>query len=327
LSRATSRTPAWIPVVLVMAAVYNLLWGGLVVLAPNLFFTLGGLEPPAYPAIWQCVGMIVGVYGVGDAIAARDPARHWPIVLVGLLGKVFGPIGFVYASLITRQLPVEFGLVIIPNDLIWWIPFAAILYHAARVNQAHPDAIYEPSLTPEAAMERAHDQYGLSIAERSASEPVMIVFLRHLGCTFCRETLRDLERQQHAITKQGCELVIVHMSEEDDARPTLLRYGLEQVPRISDPRQCLYRAFDLRRGSAGELFGPRVWWRGLVATLKGNTVGMLKGDGFQMPGVFIVDHGRIVHATRHKSAAERPEYARIVCESLAPTHAELAARR
>ena len=320
------RTPTWMPVVLVMAAIYNLVWGGLVVAAPNLFFTLGGLETPTYPAIWQCVGMIVGVYGIGYAIAARDPARHWPIVLVGFLGKVFGPIGFVYASVITQQLPIEFGLVIIPNDLIWWVPFGLILYHAARANQLHPDAVYEPALTAGAAMQRAHDQYGLSLAERSASEPVMLVFLRHFGCTFCRETLQDLERQQHTITRQGVELVIVHMSDEEDARPVLLKYGLEQVPRISDPCQCLYRAFDLTRGSAIQLLGPRVWWRGLLATFKGNLFGGLKGDGFQMPGVFVIDHGRIVHATRHKSAADRPDYTGIVCESLAPSSAELAAR-
>ena len=41
-------------------------------------------EFPRYPQIWQCVGMIVGVYGVGYLVAASDPLRHWPIVLVGM---------------------------------------------------------------------------------------------------------------------------------------------------------------------------------------------------------------------------------------------------
>jgi small multidrug resistance pump len=49
------------------------------------------MELPRYPDIWQCVGMIVGVYGVGYLIAAFDPLRHWPVILVGLLGKVLGP--------------------------------------------------------------------------------------------------------------------------------------------------------------------------------------------------------------------------------------------
>jgi hypothetical protein len=61
--------------------------------------------------------------------AALDPVRHWPIVLVGLLGKIFGPIGFVGAAM-KGEFPWIAGLTIITNDLIWWLPFAAILWHA-----------------------------------------------------------------------------------------------------------------------------------------------------------------------------------------------------
>ena len=84
------------------------------------------MEIPRYPMIWQCVGMIVGVYGVGYWVAARDPLRHWPITLVGFLGKVFGPIGFAY-YLIQGAFPLTFGLTIMTNDLLWWIPFGLIL--------------------------------------------------------------------------------------------------------------------------------------------------------------------------------------------------------
>jgi hypothetical protein len=117
--------------VLWAAAVYNLLWGGFIILFPLLPFQWFGMRPPNYPEIWQCVGMIVGVYGIGYACAARDPVRHWPIVLVGLLGKVFGPIGFLQAAL-TGRLPWTFGWINIGNDLIWWIPFTLILLHARR---------------------------------------------------------------------------------------------------------------------------------------------------------------------------------------------------
>ena len=87
---------------LLAAAVYNTLWGLSVILFPNLFFDWSGLTRPNYPEIWQCVGMIVGVYGLGYAIAAFDPVRFWPIILVGFLGKIFGPIGFVQAIYLER---------------------------------------------------------------------------------------------------------------------------------------------------------------------------------------------------------------------------------
>ena len=49
---------------------------------------------PVYPMIWQGMGMVIGVYGLGYWWAAQILVIHWPIVAVGLLGKIFGPIGF-----------------------------------------------------------------------------------------------------------------------------------------------------------------------------------------------------------------------------------------
>ena len=118
--------PRWMSLILKFAGVYNILWGISVIFLPNLFFNLTGMDIPRYPMIWQCVGMIVGVYGVGYWVAARDPLRHWPITLVGFLGKVFGPIGFAY-YLIQGAFPLTFGLTIMTNDLLWWIPFGLIL--------------------------------------------------------------------------------------------------------------------------------------------------------------------------------------------------------
>jgi len=109
-----------------LAGIYNILWGSLVIFFPHLFFDLTNMPRPNYPEIWQCVGMIVGVYGLGYWIAASDPIRHFPIVLVGFLGKILGPIGFV-ETLWTGRFTFGFGVNIIFNDLIWWIPFFLIL--------------------------------------------------------------------------------------------------------------------------------------------------------------------------------------------------------
>ena len=124
----------WMRITLAAAGVYNLLWGAFIVAFPLLPFRWLGMPPPNYPEIWQCVGMIVGVYGLGYAIAATDPVRHWPIVLVGLLGKLFGPLGFLLAAL-RGDLPWAFGWINVTNDLIWLVPFSLILVHAYRVSR------------------------------------------------------------------------------------------------------------------------------------------------------------------------------------------------
>ena len=128
-----SRSPRWAFWWLSAAGIYNLVWGGLIIAWPHLLFDLTGAERINYPEIWQCVGMIVGVYGIGYLLAAYDSRGHWPIVLVGLLGKIFGPIGFVYA-LTQGTFPPGFGLTILTNDLLWWIPFTLILRDAWRVD-------------------------------------------------------------------------------------------------------------------------------------------------------------------------------------------------
>ena len=122
-------TPSWAAHWLRAAGVYNLLWGAITIAFPDLLFDLTGATRPNYPEIWQCVGMIVGVYGFGYWVAASDPRRHWPIVLVGLLGKLFGPVGFAVAVW-KGTFPPAFGLTILTNDLIWWVPFALILWDA-----------------------------------------------------------------------------------------------------------------------------------------------------------------------------------------------------
>lgn len=133
LRRETVNSFPWMKPVLLAAAAYNLAWGGFVVLFPAAMFGWFGMEPPNYPELWQCIGMIVGVYGIGYGIAAFDPVRHWPIVLVGFLGKLFGPVGFLQAVLQGR-LPWRFGWLNVTNDLIWLIPFALILLHAYQAN-------------------------------------------------------------------------------------------------------------------------------------------------------------------------------------------------
>lgn len=124
---------SWMKPVLLLAGVYNILWGTWVVLFPHHVFQLTGVRIPNYPEIWQCVGMIVAVYGLGYIAAAYSPFKHWPIVLVGFLGKIFGPIGFV-GAIYNDVFPLAFGINIIFNDLIWWIPFAIILKGAYQLN-------------------------------------------------------------------------------------------------------------------------------------------------------------------------------------------------
>jgi small multidrug resistance pump len=125
------RGPRWAATLLRTAAAYNLVFGVFAVCFPSAWFAWADMPDPSPLSLWQCIGMVVGVYGVGYWCAAAAPLRHWPIVLVGLLGKVFGPIGFVAAAS-RGELPWRAGWLLLTNDLVWWLPFALLLRAALR---------------------------------------------------------------------------------------------------------------------------------------------------------------------------------------------------
>ena len=117
----------WMRRTLWLAGWYNVLWGAWAILFPAAWFDWSGMPRPNHPWLWQCIGMIVGVYGVGYWLAATDPLRHWPVVFVGFLGKLFGPIGFAWNAA-RGEVPWIAGIVNITNDLVWLWPFGVIVW-------------------------------------------------------------------------------------------------------------------------------------------------------------------------------------------------------
>jgi hypothetical protein len=161
-------------------------------------------------------------------------------------------------------------------------------------------------------MATATSQRGETIVALSESAPLLLLFLRHSGCTFCRQALADVARRREALEAVGIRIALVHMGSEREAAAAFPAYGLGDLPRFSDPRCELYREFGLERGGWSQILGPSVWWRGLVSLITGHGIGPPHGDVFQMPGVFLVDHGQVILAFRHQTSADRPDYAAFI---------------
>jgi hypothetical protein len=116
-------------VVFMAAGFYNIAWGLYAVINPQWLFRLARMPLENYPQVFECLGMVLGLYGVLYLEVARVPERGWVIAAVGLMGKVFGPIGLAY--LIWSGIwPTQTGILCVTNDLIWWIPFSLYLYDA-----------------------------------------------------------------------------------------------------------------------------------------------------------------------------------------------------
>lgn len=108
-------------VVFLLAAIYNILWGIIVVLFPNLFFDIFGIERINYPFLMSGIGMFVGVYGYGYYVVSKYPKQYPQLVVIGLLGKALGPIGWAY-HVYLGNIPATTLLTNLFNDIIW-LPF------------------------------------------------------------------------------------------------------------------------------------------------------------------------------------------------------------
>lgn len=271
-------------------------------LFPFALFDFAGLMRPNYPEIWQCVGMIVGVYGVGYWIASYNPHRHWPIVLVGFLGKIFGPIGFVYA-LSQDVYNLKFGVTIITNDLIWWIPFFLILKSAFS-------EMLNPKIVQAKNLEELRLQNPFSVL---FSNRWLVICVRHSGCTFCREELGNFYNYESKFHSLGLKTAVIHMGSEESGIEMKEKNKLYSTLFMSDPDQQFYRLFELKRGKWSELFGVKNWLRGLNAgILKGHGVGSLEGDGRQLGGTVYFADGNYKVLHRSKYAGDIADFSKMV---------------
>jgi hypothetical protein len=116
------------------AAVYNLAFGLWAALFPRAFFVRCAMAPPTYPSIWACLGMVVGLYGLGYAYAAWRLDRAALFIAIGLLGKLLGPVGWLLA-VSHGEWPVRTVTLILFNDVIWWLPFCLFLLEGTRLTR------------------------------------------------------------------------------------------------------------------------------------------------------------------------------------------------
>ena len=82
------------------------------------------------------------------------------------------------------------------------------------------------------------------------------------------------------------------------------------IEHISDVDMSLYEYFGLQKGTYRQLYGLKVWMRGITLNYGLQTDENL-GNFQQMPGVFLIENGNIINSFVHKTAADRPNYLEI----------------
>jgi peroxiredoxin len=164
------------------------------------------------------------------------------------------------------------------------------------------------------ALRGARTESGRVLLELAEESPVLLVFLRHFGCAFCRQAISDVSDVRERLTRLGVRPVFVHMGPPAIALRTFAHYGMEDVERVCDPAAELYKVFGLGKRSAYrqpfEWSVLKAWF--IDGALWKHGIGKVHGDGDQMHGVFFLRGAEVVRKFVHKSFADRPDYLRLV---------------
>lgn len=129
---------------------------------------------------------------------------------------------------------------------------------------------------------------------------MVLVFLRHLGCVFCKEHVAQLRN----LTDINVVFVTLGTVEQTEA----FRVKMKSPHRfICDPEKKLHAYFNLQRGGLAEFINPHVIGRAISAMLQGFFNGLPQGDNAQLPGVFLVEKdGTVSWEQRAKDIADTP---------------------
>jgi hypothetical protein len=139
---------------------------------------------------------------------------------------------------------------------------------------------------------------------------------------FCKEALTELGNLKEKIRSYQTHIVLVHLSDNETAEPYFSQYDLADVDYVSDPDGKVYHQFGLLKGELRQMMGLKVWLRSLEqGLLKGHGLKtQVIGDGFQMPGVFLIYEGVIREKFIHQTVADRPDYIKLAdCPACKPT--------
>ena len=290
-----------------IAGIFNIIFGLFYGFNPNLIFKLAEMPSINYPLIWQGASVMLIVYGIGYLIASTNPIRYWPIVFIGFIIKLTATIAFIYYT-INEKITWKLDVILITNNIIWIVPFALFLkaVYDDYIDESEEIILNRPL---EQNLKLFTNQHDNSIYELSFEKPQLLIFLRHLGCNFCKEALSDLSEQKAKIEQLGINITLVFMSENKQINELLSQYNLQSVDRISDENCELYRSFGLKRAKLNQLFGIKAWLRTLkIALLNGQMLGLIEGDAFRMPGTFIIHKGKVICGYNYKSVSDRPHY-------------------
>ncbi len=149
------------------------------------------------------------------------------------------------------------------------------------------------------------DGRAIRLADLWRVRTVVLVFVRHFGCVFCKQQVAELKSVAPQIEARGVDLVVVGNGTVSEARRFQEEQGIG-FRLLTDPSGRAYRQAGMRRGLA-TVVGPSVLGRGLVAFARGFRQTEVLGDPLQQGGVLVVAAGgQVIFRYISRRAGDHP---------------------
>jgi peroxiredoxin len=142
--------------------------------------------------------------------------------------------------------------------------------------------------------------------------PVLVVFLRHFGCIFCRELLAELQARTEVLAQAGLVVVAVGLGEPRHAQRIGGRYAPD-LKVLAAPAADAYAAFGIVRAGLKQILSPLTFAAGARAALGGSIQANPTGDQQMVGGAFVVDRQGVVRFAHYDTfPGDKPDLDRIV---------------
>jgi peroxiredoxin len=152
----------------------------------------------------------------------------------------------------------------------------------------------------------------VDLSERWGQGPLVVAFMRHFGCAFCREHLLLLGEAYDEIRAKGGDVVAVFQYRAEPTR-NFCRHRNVPFDCLGDPERDAYTQVSLGQGPREEWLGRHIL-RGWVRTARrGVYPGLVKGDASLQPGTFVVGtDGRLTYAHYNKDSTDNAPIADVL---------------
>ncbi|MEP6807832.1 MAG: peroxiredoxin-like family protein [Chloroflexota bacterium] len=146
-----------------------------------------------------------------------------------------------------------------------------------------------------------------------AHGPMLLIFMRHFGCSCLSERWEGLREELHDYAGAGARVVAICQAEPERARAVATRRGYA-FPMLCDPELTAYQAYGLLEGQPAQILHAFPWKAGDEETARTLFIEPRRGteravvdSPWQLPGEFVIgSDGRIALAHRYQYCEDFP---------------------